>query len=231
MKIKLPIVVLISGNGSNLQAIINAIQHHGLAVEIRAVISNRKDAYGLERAQKHRIPTEILPHNEFSDRSSFEWTLQKTIDKYCPKLILLAGFIRKLSGNFVRRYAGRILNVHPSLLPQYPGLNTHSRVLSTSNQEHGVSIHYVTEFTDGGPIICQAKLFVLSSDTPESLCTRVHFLEHIAYPQVLSWITNNRLTLLGNSVLLDQEILPKTGKQIKITELEKFQKGKIIVDL
>lgn len=204
---KLPIVTLISGNGSNLQAIIDALEQ-GLAVEIRAVISNREDAYGLERAKKYHIPREVIPHHNFSKHSSFERILQKTIDKYQPELIVLAGFMRKLSGNFVLHYEGRMLNIHPALLPKYPGLDTHARVLAAGDREHGVSVHYVTKTVDGGPIICQAKLLVLPDDTSESLRARVHALEHIIYPKVLSWIAARSLSLEGNRVLLDNEMLP-----------------------
>ncbi|MFW0078936.1 MAG: phosphoribosylglycinamide formyltransferase [Coxiella endosymbiont of Haemaphysalis qinghaiensis] len=204
---KLPIVTLISGNGSNLQAIIDALEQ-GLAVEIRAVISNREDAYGLERAKKYHIPREVIPHHSFSKHSSFERILRKTIDKYQPELIVLAGFMRKLSGNFVLHYEGRMLNIHPALLPKYPGLDTHARVLAAGDREHGVSVHYVTKTVDGGPIICQAKLLVLPDDTSESLRARVHALEHIVYPKVLSWIAARSLSLEGNRVLLDNEMLP-----------------------
>ncbi|MFW0094717.1 MAG: phosphoribosylglycinamide formyltransferase [Coxiella endosymbiont of Haemaphysalis qinghaiensis] len=204
---KLPIVTLISGNGSNLQAIIDALEQ-GLAVEIRAVISNREDAYGLERAKKYRIPREVIPYHSFSEHSSFEQILRKTIDKYQPELIVLAGFMRKLSGDFVLHYEGRMLNIHPALLPKYPGLNTHARVLAAGDREHGVSVHYVTKTVDGGPIICQAKLLVLPDDTSESLRARVHALEHIVYPKVLSWIAARSLSLEGNRVLLDNEMLP-----------------------
>lgn len=204
---KLPIVTLISGNGSNLQAIIDALEQ-GLAVEIRAVISNREDAYGLERAKKYHIPREVIPHHNFSKHSSFERILRKTIDKYQPELIVLAGFMRKLSGNFVLHYEGRMLNIHPALLPKYPGLDTHARVLAAGDREHGVSVHYVTKTVDGGPIICQAKLLVLPDDTSESLRARVHALEHIIYPKVLSWIAARSLSLEGNRVLLDNEMLP-----------------------
>ncbi|AJC50206.1 phosphoribosylglycinamide formyltransferase [Coxiella endosymbiont of Amblyomma americanum] len=213
MSEKLPIVVLISGNGSNLQAIINAIER-GLSVEIRAVISNCKDAYGLKRAKEYRIPTRTIPHINFS-RDGFERILQETIDKYRPKFILLAGFMRKLSSCFVDYYKGRILNIHPSLLPKYPGLNTHARVLAAGDREHGVSVHYVTERLDGGPIICQARFFVSRHDTLKILFTRVQTLEHMLYPKVLSWIVTNRLILLQNNIVLfDKKILSETGKQV-----------------
>lgn len=214
---KLPIVILISGNGSNLQAIINAVER-GLAVEIRSVISNSSNAYGLERAKKYCIPTEVIPHNNFSSRRAFEQILEKTISNYQPKVIVLAGFMRKLSRHFVNHYKGRIVNIHPALLPQYPGLHTHARVIAAGDQVHGVSVHYVTEMLDGGPIICRAKILVTSDDTLESLRARVQALEHIVYPKVLSWIVAGRLTLKYNKVLFDHEILPKTGKELKVKE-------------
>ena len=215
---KLPVVVLISGNGSNLQAIIDALEQ-GLAVEIRAVISNCEDAYGLERAKKYHIPTEVISHHDFAERSSFEQVLRKTINKYQPKLIVLAGFMRRLSGDFVNHYEGQMLNIHPALLPKYPGLNTHARVLAAGDREHGVSVHYVTETVDSGPIICQAKLLVLPNDTSESLRARVHALEHIVYPKVLSWIVAGDLSLKGDKVLLDNKILPKAGKKLKVADV------------
>lgn len=197
---KLPIVTLISGNGSNLQAIIDALEQ-GLAVEIRAVISNCEDAYGLERAKKYHIPTEVISHHNFSERKSFEQILRKVIDKYQPELIVLAGFMRKLSEDFVNHYEGRMLNIHPSLLPKYPGLDTHARVLAAGDCEHGISVHYVTKIVDGGPIICQAKISVLPDDTSDSLQARIHTLEHVVYPKVLSWIAARTLDLRGGLLL------------------------------
>lgn len=215
MKTYLPILVLISGNGSNLQAIIEAIKT-GLAAEICAVISNRKDAYGIERAKKMGISTNIIPHNNYPSRTEFETALQKMIDHYHPGLIVLAGFMRKLGENFVAHYQGRIINIHPSLLPKYTGLNTHERVLATGDQEHGVSVHYVTKDLDGGPLICQASLLVTKRDTPQTLSQRIHTLEHILYPQVLSWFAAGRLTLRNQHVWLDNKPLPKTGKRVPI---------------
>ncbi|ABX78572.1 phosphoribosylglycinamide formyltransferase [Coxiella burnetii] len=206
----LPIVVLISGNGTNLQAIIGAIQK-GLAIEIRAVISNRADAYGLKRAQQADIPTHIIPHEEFPSRTDFESTLQKTIDHYDPKLIVLAGFMRKLGKAFVSHYSGRMINIHPSLLPKYTGLNTHERALAAGETEHGVSVHYVTEDLDAGPLICQARLSITPQDTPETLKTRIHALEHIIYPEVLSWFAAGRLNYHNNQVFLDGKPLAKSG--------------------
>ena len=207
----LPIVVLISGNGTNLQAIIEAIQK-GLAIEIRAVISNKADAYGLKRAQQADIPTHIIPHEDFLSRTDFESTLQKTINHYGPQLIVFAGFMRKLGKAFVSHYSGRMINIHPSLLPKYTGLNTHERALAAGETEHGVSVHYVTEGLDTGPLIYQARLSINpQDDNPETLKTRVHALEHIIYPEVLSWFAARRLNYHNNQVFLDGKPLAKSG--------------------
>ena len=198
-----PIVVLISGDGSNLQAMIDATSQ-GLDVDIRAVISNRADAFGLERAKRANIPTHVIDHQQFAARTEFEAALRKQIDAYQPRLIALAGFMRRLSAEFVRHYAGRMINIHPSLLPKYPGLNTHQRVLQAQETIHGVTIHYVTADIDAGPVICQQSLTVHPNDTESSLHQRIHQLEHQLYPQVLAWIAAGRLQLSGNGqVLLD----------------------------
>ena len=215
MKTNLPILVLISGNGSNLKAIIKAIRT-GLAAEIRAVISNQKDAHGIELAKQVGIPTNIISHGDYPSRTEFETDLQKMIDHYHPRLIVLSGFMRKLGEDFVAYYQGRMINIHPSLLPKYTGLNTHERVLATGDLEHGVSIHYVTKDLDGGPIICQAGLFITKRDTPKTLSQRIHTIEHILYPKVLSWFSASRLTLCNQQVWLDNELLPKTGKRVPI---------------
>lgn len=182
----LSIVVLISGNGSNLQAIIDAIRTEKLPVEIRAVISNRRDAYGLQRAQQAGIPAIALAHDAFPNRRAFETALQDQIDRYRPQLIVLAGFMRRLTPEFVARYAGRMINIHPSLLPKYPGLHTHQRVLEARDPYHGVTIHYVTDVVDGGPIIRQGRLAVHPDDTESTLQQRIHALEHRLYPEVLA---------------------------------------------
>jgi phosphoribosylglycinamide formyltransferase 1 len=175
----LSIVILISGHGSNLQAIIDAIRN-GLAVEIRAVISNRADAFGLQRAQQAGIPTHVI---------SEEAQLQSQIDAYAPRLIVLAGFMQRLSADFVQHYEGRIINIHPSLLPKYRGLHTHRRVLAAGETLHGVTVHFVTAELDAGPIISQASLTIEPTDTEASLEQRIHTLEHRLYPEVLAQIT------------------------------------------
>lgn len=216
MKANLPILVLISGRGSNLKAIVKAIKT-GLSAEIRAVISNRKDAYGIEWAKQVGIPTNIVSHNDYLSRTEFEIALQETIDHYRPSLIVLAGFMRQLSEDLVAYYQGRMINIHPSLLPKYTGLNTHERVLTKGDLEHGASIHYVTKDLDRGPLICQASLLVTKKDTPKTLRQRIHILEHTLCPQVLSWFAAGRLTLYNQQVWLDNKLLPKTGKRIPVS--------------
>ena len=192
---KLSLVILISGNGSNLQAIIDAIESDTLDAKIKAVISNRADAFGLERAAKHNIQPIVIDHKQFSDRRSFDIELEKSIEQLKPNLVVMAGFMRILSPEFVRHFAGRLINIHPSLLPKYRGLNTHARVLEAGDSEHGVSIHFVTEELDGGPLIAQEKIPVLPNDTPESLEERIHQLEHRLYPAVLQRFASGELQL------------------------------------
>ncbi len=186
----LAIVVLISGNGSNLQAIIDAI-HQGLDVEIRAVISNRAGAFGLERAKRAGIPARIIDHTQFSHRAAFETALRVQIDAYTPQLVVLAGFMRRLTANFVEHYSQCMINIHPSLLPKYPGLATHQRVLTARDTIHGVTVHYVTAEVDSGPIICQASITVEPDDTAATLEQRIHALEHKLYPQALAKLASN----------------------------------------
>ncbi len=213
VKEPLPIVVLISGNGSNLQAIIKAAEQ-GLAVDIRAVISNRSDAFGLERARKANIPTHVIPHLQFSNRQVFEDALLQQIDYYQPQLVVLAGFMRRLTADFVKHYRARMINIHPSLLPKYPGLDTHQRALAAKDAQHGVTIHYVNEQVDGGPIICQASLDILTDDTQDSLLPRIHQLEHRLYPLVLEWIAAGRLSLTPLGVMFDGKLINKSGLQL-----------------
>ncbi len=204
---RLPIVVLISGGGTNLQAIIDAARND-LPVDIRAVISNRPDAYGLQRAEKAGIPTAVLDHREFNSREAFDQALAALIDEYQPDLVLLAGFMRILTPDFVRHYHGRMLNIHPSLLPRFQGLNTHQRALDASEEEHGASIHFVTEELDGGPVILQARVPVLPGDDAETLAARVLEKEHIIYPLAVRWFAEGRLGLNeAGQVLFDNKVL------------------------
>jgi len=198
----LPVVVLISGRGSNLQSIIDAARGD-LPIEIRAVISNRPDAYGLERARRAGIPTRVLDHREFADRAAFDAALQELIDSYRPGLVVLAGFMRILSPAFVEHYRGRLMNIHPSLLPDFRGLNTHERALAARVTEHGASVQFVTTELDAGPVIIQARVPVLAGDTPDSLAARVLEQEHRIYPQAIRWFAEGRLRLQNNEVLLD----------------------------
>ncbi len=204
----MPVVVLISGGGTNLQALIDAAAA-GAPFEIRAVISNRPGAYGLERASRAGIPTEVLDHRQFPDRQSFDDALARLIDNYRPELVLLAGFMRILTPEFVKRYHGRLLNIHPSLLPRFQGLNTHARALEAGDSEHGASIHFVTEELDGGPVIIQARVPVEADDTPERLAARVLEQEHRIYPLVVKWIAEGRLALEDDKVLFDGQPLAK----------------------
>ncbi len=201
---KLPLVALISGRGSNLKAIIDAADP---LVDIRAVISNRQQAKGLLYAKQAGIPTEIMAHTRFKTRIDFDTALQTRIDFYQPKLLILAGFMRILSPGFVAHYQGRLLNIHPSLLPAFRGLQTHQRVLESGIKEHGASVHFVTEDLDAGPVITQARVPVLPDDDEESLAARVLQVEHRIYPQAIHWFAQGRLQLQGQSVLLDEQTI------------------------
>jgi len=204
---KLPIVILISGGGTNLQAIIDRAEKD-LPVDIKAVISNKADAYGLERAKQAGIPTAVLEHRQFPDRESFDAALMELIDSYQPKLVLLAGFMRILTPDFVHHYHGRMFNIHPSLLPDFQGLHTHHRALEAEVEKHGASIHFVTEELDGGPIILQASVPVLPGDDAKTLAARVLEKEHIIYPLAVRWYAQGRLFLNENDeVVLDGKTL------------------------
>jgi len=207
----LALVVLISGNGSNLQAIIDAIRHQGLNAEVRAVISNDPDAYGLTRAREAGIPAISLDHRNYPSREAYDQDLQAVIDSYQPQLVVLAGFMRILTAEFVKHYHGRMLNIHPSLLPKYQGLNTHRRVLEAGDNIHGVSVHFVTPELDGGPVILQAEVPVHPGDKTDDLAQRVHHQEHVIYPLVIRWFSEGRLGLHNNRVLFDGK--PLTDQQ------------------
>lgn len=199
------IVVLISGNGSNLQAIIDSVQTGAINGRISAVISNKPNVFGLERAAQANIPAIAVDHTQFADRSEFEQALTQTIDQYQPDLVVLAGFMRILSSEFVQHYLGKMLNIHPSLLPKYPGLNTHRRVLENGDKEHGTSVHFVTAELDGGPIIAQRSIHVTADDTEESLQQKIQQQEHRLYPEVVSWFCNGRLQFKDGQAWLDQD--------------------------
>lgn len=201
----MPIVVLLSGRGSNLQAILDAVRNDSLPVVVRAVISNRSDAEGLRFARAADVVTEVLPNSDYATRAEFDLALQALIDSCQPQLVVLAGFMRILTPAFVRHYQGRLINIHPSLLPAYTGLNTHQRALQDHATEHGATVHFVTEGVDEGPIIYQQRLAVRSNDSAASLAARVLEIEHRIYPQVLGWFAQGRLKLLDNQAWLDDE--------------------------
>lgn len=200
MKQPLRLAVLISGNGSNLQAIIDAIEAGRLNAEIKAVISNNNDAYGLVRATKHGLHTWVINHRDFADRERFDAALRHYLESVNPDFIVLAGFMRILGAELIEAFAGRILNIHPSLLPAYKGLNTHQRVLDNNESEHGVSVHLVTAELDAGPVIAQAGFAIEAGDSAEDLQQRGHRLEHEIYPQVLRWLADQDLTIEGGRI-------------------------------
>jgi phosphoribosylglycinamide formyltransferase-1 len=190
---RLPVVVLISGDGSNLQALIEA--QTDWPYHIAAVISNEPAAHGLERAQLAGIPTEVVSHQGYVERADYDRALAAGIDRHAPGLVVLAGFMRILTPGFVARYAGRLLNIHPSLLPKFRGLHTHRRALEAGEHEHGASVHFVTAELDGGPVILQARVPVLPGDDPQTLADRVLAQEHRLYPRAVGWFAQGRLRL------------------------------------
>ncbi|AOZ11903.1 MULTISPECIES: phosphoribosylglycinamide formyltransferase [Pseudomonas] len=210
------VVVLLSGTGSNLQALIDSDDVKASPATLRAVISNRADAPGLQRAKNAGIDTRVLDHTAFEGREAFDAALIEIIDTFNPHLVVLAGFMRILSADFVRHYQGRLLNIHPSLLPKYKGLHTHQRALEAQDREHGCSVHFVTEELDGGPLVVQAVIPVESEDTPSSLAQRVHAQEHRIYPLAVRWFAEGRLSLDEQGALLDGQLLPASGHQIQI---------------
>lgn len=205
------IVVLISGQGSNLQALIDACQQGRIAASIAAVFSNKTQAYGLQRAQQAGIATHTLDAKAFADRAAFDVALAQAIDQYQPDLVLLAGYMRILSNAFVQHYAGRMLNIHPSLLPKYPGLHTHRQAIDNGDTEHGTSVHFVTEQLDGGPVILQAKVPIFPADEEDEVIERVQTQEHTIYPLVVNWFIEGRLMMHDNAAWLDGERLPTLG--------------------
>ncbi|WP_137820604.1 phosphoribosylglycinamide formyltransferase [Pseudomonas sp. 2FG] len=215
MPARCDVVVLISGSGSNLQALIDTLQAGDNPARIRAVIANRADAYGLERAKAAGIDSQVLDHKAFAGREAFDAALIELIDSFTPQLVVLAGFMRILSPDFVRHYQGRLLNIHPSLLPKYKGLHTHQRALEAGDSEHGCSVHFVTEELDGGPLVVQAVIPVRSDDSPESLAARVHVQEHQIYPLAVRWFAEGRLHLGPQGAMLDGQPLPATGHLIR----------------
>lgn len=197
------LVVLISGSGSNLQAFIDAARDPGYPCAVVGVVSNRPGVRGLERAAGAGIATRVVDHTQFPDRERFDAALAAAVDGFEPELVILAGFMRILTPGFVRRYTGRLLNIHPSLLPRYPGLHTHRRAIEAGDREAGASVHFVTEELDGGPVVLQARVAVHPDDTPETLAARVLVEEHRIYPLAARLFAEGRLRLVDGKALLD----------------------------
>jgi phosphoribosylglycinamide formyltransferase-1 len=204
------ILVLISGNGSNLQAIMDACDDN-LRAEIVGVISNKPDAYGLVRAHHSEIDASCVIARKAETRAEYDERLQQKIDEYQPDLIVLAGFMRILSDALVTRYLGKMINIHPSLLPKYTGLNTHERALAAKDEEHGASVHFVIPELDAGPIILQAKVPVYEDDDVEQVSLRVHEQEHAIYPLVVKWFSHNRLAMKDGKAFLDGQDVGPSG--------------------
>lgn len=205
------IVVLISGNGSNLQAIIDSIQQGALNAEICGVISNKSTAYGLLRAEEAGIPTFVYQRSNFASNVEMDCAIAAQIEQLQADLIVLAGYMKILTAEFTQRFVGKILNIHPSLLPKYPGLNTYQQAIAAGESEHGMSIHFVNEEVDGGAIILQAKVPIYPSDSVEEVMARVQEQEHRCYPLVIGWFCAQRLALIGDKAYLDGKPLSPQG--------------------
>lgn len=199
----LPIVVLVSGRGTNLEALLAAHARGDLPVEFRAVISNRPGVAALDRAAAHGVAAEVVDHKAYDERAAFDAALAETIDRHAPALIVLAGFMRILTDGFIERYRDRMLNIHPSLLPDFRGLHTHSRALEAGVERHGATVHFVTPELDGGPAILQATVPVEPGDTEETLAARVLDREHRIFPLAVRWFAQGRLTFDGETARLD----------------------------
>jgi len=207
------IVVLISGSGSNLQAIMDSIDSGRIDGRISAVISNKDGVYGLERARKAGIATEVINHKAFDSREQFDAAMAEMIDSYKADLVVLAGFMRILTPEFVRHFEGRMLNIHPSLLPKYKGLHTHQRALEAGDSEHGCTVHFVTEELDGGPLLVQGTVSINPDDTEESLQQKVHKVEHQIYPLAVEWFCASRAEWTPEGIKLDGQPLEERGFQ------------------
>lgn len=205
------IVVLISGSGSNLQAILDACKAGFIAGRVSAVISNKAGVFGLNRAADAGVAAQVLDHKQYADRASYDVALCQAIDQHQPDLVVLAGFMRILTPEFVAHYSGRLLNIHPSLLPKYQGLNTHQRAIDAGDTVHGCSVHFVTAELDGGPVVLQAKVPVFPEDDAAAVAARVHEQEHRIYPLVVRWFCQDRLQQQADKALLDGQILSPHG--------------------
>lgn len=208
---KARVVVLISGRGSNLSAILEAAAAPDYPAAVVAVIANKADAPGLQLAAAAGVATEIVPSQGVTDRTVYDQSLQDAIDRYVPDLIVLAGFMRILTADFVNHYAGRMINIHPSLLPSFTGLHTHQRALDAGVHLHGCTVHFVTAELDHGPMIAQAAIPVWPDDTAATLAARVLAEEHRVYPAVVRWFAEGRLKVVGQRVLLDGALANDVG--------------------
>ena len=203
------IAVLVSGNGSNLQALIDAQHGKQLSGQIVGVLSNKAEAYALRRAEDANIATAVISHQNFPNRESFDVAMHQQLLAWQVDLVILAGFMRILTPEFVSQWQGKMLNIHPSLLPFYKGMNTHQRVLNTADRLHGCTVHFVTAELDAGQSIAQSVIQVSLQDTAESLAQRVHQLEHFIYPQVAQWLCNGQLTWENGQAYFNQKLLEK----------------------
>lgn len=206
-----PVVILISGRGSNLQAIVEATRAGRLPIAIRAVISNDPAAPGLTIARAAGLATEVVDHRDYPDRADFDRALLEAIDRHAPRLVVLAGFLRILGKAFIDHYTGRLMNIHPSLLPAFKGLDTHARALAAGAHRHGASVHFVGNDVDGGPIIVQAEVPVLPGDDTPTLAARVLEEEHRILPLAIRWFVADRLRVRDGRVLLDGRVQPEQG--------------------
>ena len=205
----LKIVVLISGYGSNLQAILDAINEKKINAEVIAIISNRTKAKGLQRAREHQIPAYVIPNRKGQSREDYDTRLSVVIQRLNPDLIVLAGFMRIFTEDFVNQFTGKLINIHPSILPKYKGLDTHQRAIDAGDTQHGCSVHFVTPELDGGPVVAQAIVSINKNDNIESLSAKVQTQEHKLYPLVIEWLANKQLELREEKVILNGEILIK----------------------
>jgi len=212
MNKKLSLAILLSGNGTNFQAIVDSIDNGQLKAVIKVVISNNKDAFGLKRARNHNIKNLCINHKDFADRESYDQKLMETIEQENVDFIVLAGFMRILGSNFVKNFPNKIINIHPSLLPKYPGLNTHKKVLENKDKEHGVTVHLVDEGLDSGPIIGFIKILVEDDEKENDLENKIHKIEHFIYPKILSEFQEGRITTVGNKLRID-DVFYKNGKE------------------
>ncbi|MFR0656357.1 phosphoribosylglycinamide formyltransferase [Pantoea sp. SIMBA_079] len=205
------LVVLISGNGSNLQSILDACASGRINGSVAAVFSNKEHAYGLTRAQQASVPGLALSPGDFPDREAFDRQLMQEIDACEPDLVVLAGYMRILSSAFVAHYHDRLLNIHPSLLPKYPGLHTHRQALENGDKEHGTSVHFVTDELDGGPVVLQARVPIFAGDDEAEITARVQHQEHAIYPLAIGWFMDGRLVMRDGRAWLDGQPLPAQG--------------------